>query len=185
MNTKYKNKLNDLCSVSSGVYLREPEGNEICYLQISDINNKDICAKSKRIAYRPELEGYFVRSGDILMVSKGMSYVCRLFDGKEPSIASTSFLVLHVVSNNVFPEYLCWYLNHPNTVKAIRARQEVTGTLMIRKTDIESLVVPIPENEEQKKIVELAKLSLRESSILTAIAERKQALVNQIIYNTL
>ena len=185
MITNYKNKLRKICAISTGVYLREPEGNEVCYLQISDVNNEDICAKSKHIAYRPELSGYILKEGDLLMVSKGMAYACKLFEGKEPSIASTSFLVLHVTSPQVMPEYLCWFLNHPNTIRIIRARQEVSGTLMIRKIDIENIEVPIPEIMEQSRIVELAKLSRREGKLMAAIAERKQTLMNQIIYNTL
>lgn len=185
MNTKNKNTLKNICTISTGVYLRELEGDDVCYLQISDIANRNICAKSKRIAYRPGLEGYFVRENDLLMVSKGMAYACRVFDGREPSIASTSFLVLRITHPMILPDYLCWFLNHPNTVKAIKARQEVSGTLMIRKTDIENLEVLIPEVEDQKKIVAMDELSRREAILMKTIAERKQALMNQILYKVL
>lgn len=185
MNTKNKNILKNICAISTGVYLRELEGDDVCYLQISDIANRNICAKSKRIAYRPGLEGYFVRKNDLLMVSKGMAYACRVFNGMVPSIASTSFLVLRITHPMVLPDYLCWFLNHPNTVNTIRARQEGTGTLMIRKSDIESLEVPIPEIEDQKKIVAMDMLSRREVFLMKTIAERKQTLMNQILYKVL
>ncbi|MBQ3788508.1 MAG: restriction endonuclease subunit S [Bacteroidales bacterium] len=185
MNTKNKKILSDICTISTGVYLREPEGNDVCYLQISDIANKDICAKSKKFAYRPGLNNYLVRANDLLMVSKGVAYACRVFDGQEPSIASTSFLVLRIAHPMILPDYLCWFLNHPNTVKSIRARQEGTGTLMIRKSDIESLEVPIPEIEDQKKIVAIDMLSRREVFLMKTIAERKQTLMDQILYKVL
>ena len=102
-----------------------------------------------------------------------------------PSIASTSFLVLRITHPMILPDYLCWFLNHPNTVKAIKARQEVSGTLMIRKTDIENLEVLIPEVEDQKKIVAMDELSRREAILMKTIAERKQALINEILYKVL
>lgn len=185
MITETRGRLNDICIINSGVYLREPGGMDICYLLASDIYEDEICSRSKRIASRPQLGGYLLQRGDLLMVSKGTSFKCRVFDSQQPAIASTSFLTLRIANKNILPEYLCWFLNHPHTVREIRSRQEMASTPMIRKTDVEDILVPIPALDKQRTIIVLSNLSHREASLMKSITDRRQLLMNQIIYNTL
>lgn len=185
MITNEQYKLGDICTITSGVYLREPTVNDICYLQVSDLYEESLCKKSKKIAYRPQLEGHLLQQGDLLLVCKGSSFNCAVFDCAQRAIASTSFLVLRITRDDITPEFLCWFLNHPHTVSLIRGRQEGSGTPMIRKTDIKDLFVPIPDIERQKKIVKLSELSRRETLILKKIADHKETLMNMILHKTL
>ena len=178
-------KLNDICTINSGVYLREPNGIDICYLQASDINEDEICSRSKRIVFRPQLNGYLLQQGDLLLVSKGSSFKCRVFDSQQPTIASTSFLTIRIMRKDILPEYLCWFLNHPHTVTDIRSRQEVASTPMIRKADIEDISVPIPTIDKQQSIIQLSALSQREAYLMKTLADRRQSLMNKILYNTI
>lgn len=185
MITRNDCKLSSICVISSGVYLREPVGTDVFYLQASDIYEEDICSRSKRILYRPQLDGYMLQKGDVLLVNKGTTFKCRVFNGLLPTIASTSFLTFRIKRNDVLPEYLCWFLNHPHTVREIRSRQEMASTPMIRKTDVEDILVPIPALDKQRTIIVLSNLSQREASLMKSITDRRQSLMNQILYNTL
>lgn len=185
MFTGTKAKLCDICTISSGAYLHEPAGNEVCYLQVSDLYNESFCDKSKRIAYRPQLDGYLLQRGDVLLVCKGASFKCRVYDCEHWAIASTSFLVLRITCSHILPEYLCWYLNHPRTVEIIHSRQEGSGTPMIRKADIEDLLISIPDLERQSEIIRLSELSQRETELMKEITTRKELLMNHILYKAL
>ena len=178
-------KLSDVCTINSGVYLREPSGTDVCYLQVSDVYEADICSRSKRIVYRPQLDGYMLQQGDLLLVSKGTSFKCRVFDCTLPVIASTSFLILRILQKDILPQYLCWFLNNPRTVTNIRSHQELTVTPMIRKTDIEDIMVPVPTLDRQQTIIQISTLSQREDFLMRTLADRRQILMNQILYNTL
>ena len=178
-------KLRSICAISSGVYLREPVGTDVFYLQASDIYEDNICGRGKQIAYRQQLDGYLLQKGDLLLVNKGTIFKCRVFDSPQPAIASTSFLTLRIMRKDIIPEYLCWFLNHPHTVTNIRSRQEIASTPMIRKTDIEDIIVPIPALDKQQTIVLLSSLSQKEAILMKSITDRRQLLMNQILYNTL
>jgi restriction endonuclease S subunit len=80
---------------------------------------------------------------------------------------------------------LCWYLNHPKVIAAIKTAQAGTGTPLIHKPTLEKLEIIIPDLDTQKRIVELSSLQKREKEILEAIAEKRMQITNQILINEL
>ena len=67
----------------------------------------------------------------------------------------------------------------------IKTQQVGTGTPLIHKQVIEDFEIPIPDLETQQRIVELAKLQVREKELYLAIAEKRQLITNQLIMNKL
>ena len=80
---------------------------------------------------------------------------------------------------------MCWYLNHPSVVAAVKKEQTGSGTPLIHKPTLENLEIVIPDQKTQWHIVELSSLQKREKALLEAIAEKRMQITNQILINEL
>lgn len=171
--------------IQSGVFLpTAPEG-EIAYLQIKDLLAETPEKAASRIPYSQKLEKHFLQKGDVLFAGKGTSNHCRVVDFEVPAIASTTFYIIRIFYDDILPDYLCWYLNQPQTLAIVKAGQVGTGTPLVRKQILENLEITIPDLRTQQQIVELAKLQQKEKELLKAIAEKHEQLTNQLIMNKL
>ena len=79
------------------------------------------------------------------------------------------------------PEYICWYLNHPEVSTLIKAQQTGSSTLLLHKSILENLKIPIPDLNTQKKIVKISKLQQKEQELMKSIAEKRALITNQIL----
>lgn len=144
-----------------------------------------IGAAATRIEQHPRLANYMLRKGDLLFAGKGTTYLCKEFDSDIQAIPSTTLYAIRPHLDIITPEYLCWYLNHPNVIATIKTTQVGTGTPMIHKSTLENLEIIVPSKEIQNHIVALANLQQRENKIIKEIAEKKMQITNQILLNIL
>lgn len=184
-NTKKKVRLQNIAELTSGVYLKASPAGKIAYLQVKDLLMTSPETTATRIEYIPKLNNYLLKKGDLLFAGKGTTYLCKVFDLNIPAVFSTTLYSIRLRSNLVSPEYLCWYLNHPSVVAAVKTAQAGTGTPLIHKPTLENLEIIIPDYETQQRIVELSYLQKREKEILEAIAEKRMQVTNQILINEL
>lgn len=183
--TKEKARLQDVAEVLSGVYLKSSPNGEIACLQVKDLLMPSPETTATRIDYVPKLDNYMLKKGDILFAGKGTTYLCIVFDLDLPAVPSTTLYSIRLHSSIISPDYLCWYLNHPSVVAAIKTAQAGTGTPLIHKPTLENLEIVIPDQNTQRLIVELSTLQKREKEILEAIAEKRMQVTNQILINEL
>lgn len=183
--TKEKVRLQEVAEILSGVYLKSSPNGEIACLQVKDLLMPSPETTATRIDYVPKLDNYLLKKGDILFAGKGTTYLCVVFDLDLPAVPSTTLYSIRLHSNIISPDYLCWYLNHPSVVAAIKTAQAGTGTPLIHKPTLENLEIIIPDQETQRLIVELSTLQKREKEILEAIAEKRMQVTNQILINEL
>ena len=184
-NTKKKVRLQSIAELTSGVYLKGSPAGKIAYLQVKDLLMPSPETTATRIEYIPKLDNYLLKKGDLLFAGKGTTYLCKVFDLNIPAVLSTTLYSIRLRSNLISPEYLCWYLNHPSVVAAVKTAQAGTGTPLIHKPTLENLEIIIPDYETQQRIVELSYLQKREKEILEAIAEKRMQITNQILINKL
>ena len=184
-NTKKKVRLQNIAELTSGVYLKASPAGKIAYLKVKDLLMTSPETTATRIEYIPKLNNYLLKKGDLLFAGKGTTYLCKVFDLNIPAVFSTTLYSIRLRSNLVSPEYLCWYLNHPSVVAAVKTAQAGTGTPLIHKPTLENLEIIIPDYETQQRIVELSYLQKREKEILEAIAEKRMQVTNQILINEL
>ena len=184
-NTKKKVRLQNIAELTSGVYLKASPAGKIAYLQVKDLLMTSPETTATRIEYIPKLNNYLLKKGDLLFAGKGTTYLCKVFDLNIPAVFSTTLYSIRLRSNLISPEYLCWYLNHPSVVAAVKTAQAGTGTPLIHKPTLENLEIIIPDYETQQRIVELSYLQKREKEILEAIAEKRMQVTNQILINEL
>jgi restriction endonuclease S subunit len=184
-NTKKKVRLGGVAKILSGVYVKENPTGEIAYLQVKDLLMSSPETTAPRVEYTSKLDSYFLKKGDLLFAGKGTTYLCKVFNLDIPAVPSTTLYAIRLQSNIVSPEYLCWYLNHPSVVAAIKTKQAGTGTPLIHKPALENLEIIIPNQETQRLIVKLSSLQKREKEILEAIAEKRMQITNQLLINEL
>ena len=183
--TKNKVRLRDVAEILSGVYLKSSPNGEIACLQVKDLLMPSPETTATRIDYVPKLDNYLLKKGDILFAGKGTTYLCVVFNLDLPAVPSTTLYLIRLHSSIISPDYLCWYLNHPSVVAAIKTAQAGTGTPLIHKPTLENLEIIIPDQDTQRLIVELSTLQKREKKILEAIAEKRMQVTNQILINEL
>ena len=184
-NTINNVKLKNIAELYSGVYLKGSPMGKIACLQVKDLLMSFPDTTATYIEYVPKLDNYLLKKGDLLFAGKGTTYLCVVFDFNFPAVPSTTLYSIKLRSDIISPEYLCWYLNHPSVVAAIKTAQAGTGTPIIHKPTLENLEIIVPDHDTQRRIVELSSLQKREKEILEAIAEKRMQITNQILINEL
>lgn len=185
IDTSIKKKVSEIAEVASGVYLQAEPYGEVAYLQIKDLLSESPEKTASKVTLSPKNERYLLEKGDLLFAGKGTTHLCKVFDLDFPAIASTTLYIIRLTSKEALPDYLCWYLNQPSVMAAMKAQQVGTGTPLIRKQVVEDFEIPVPEIDTQRQIVELDKLQTREKELYQAIAEKREQLTNQLIMNKL
>ena len=173
-------KLKDIANILSGVYLRPSPTGNIVYLQASDLQALPLVT-TLRVDFVPKLSRYMLQQGDILFAGKGTRYLCQTFNLNIQAVPSTTLYIIRPDQKQVLPEYLCWFLNLPQTETAIKATQVGSSIPMIPKSALEELEVPVPDLATQSHILKIASLQQREQHLLAAIAEKRVQVTNQIL----
>lgn len=113
-----RKKLKDILLIKSGVFAKSDTNPDLFYIQSTDFDKQrnwnqalnPILTKSAKFAH------HILNIGDILFAAKGRDFFAIVYDGMfQPAVASTTFLVLQVQSNVIKPDFVAWYLNHPQT----------------------------------------------------------------------
>ena len=64
---------------------------------------------------------YWLRKNDLLFAAKGASNYCFLYDGVvEKMVASSSFIIIRIISKDILPEFLCCFLNTPSVLNKLK-----------------------------------------------------------------
>ncbi len=122
----------------------------------------------------------FTEINDILVGSKGnptIGYVER----DEKILVSSSMYIIRVTDKTVLPKYLAIYLNSLNGQRELN-KITLGGYIKgISKTNLETLVVPIPSKEIQEKIISLHDNIVKQKRLLG----RKSEINREILDYTL
>ena len=180
-----KVKLKDISKVLSGVYLRPSPSGEIAYLQVSDLQVSPSEKSTLKVDFVPKLSQYLLQKGDILFAGKGTKYLCQTFNLDIQAVPSTTLYIIRPDGDHVQSEYLCWFLNLPQTESVVRAAQVGSSMPLIRKSSLEELEIPVPDLSTQFRMWEIAALQQREQQLLTAIAEKRVQITNQLLYKSI
>ena len=169
----------------SGVYLRPSPSGEIAYLQVSDLQVSPSEKSTLKVDFVPKLSQYLLQKGDILFAGKGTKYLCQTFNLDIQAVPSTTLYIIRPDRERVLPEYLCWFLNLPQTESVVRATQVGSSMPLIHKSSLEELEIPIPDLSTQFRVLQVAALQQQEQQLLTTIAEKRVQVTNQLLYKSL
>ena len=121
---------------------------------------------------------HFVRSGDVLLRSRGTSVAAWAVseDLREAAIALSPLYILRPTPERLNAGYLAWFLMRP-AAQAHFARESVGSNLkMIRKSAIESLTIELPPLHVQDAVGSAAELARRELDLETRLAHLRKDL---------
>jgi len=151
----------------------------IAVVQMKDIDDADLLhiEQAARVHLSDVKEHHLIRVGDLVFRSRGRTNSVALVSGDVgPAVVSAPMLLIR--PSKVLPAYLRWYINLPTTQAELAAKAEGTSVRMISKAALGEIEVPLPANQVQEQIVQLATLSDREFAILQQIAQMRKKLMD-------
>lgn len=183
-----KARLSHIASVQSGIYSKPVLSGTIRYLQARnfDLQRRFDDTVKSNILSDGKIERHLLREGDILVATKGYDHFAAMYTGEiGQAVASTIFLVARLQTDEVMPEYLMWFINHPRTQALLSGSSKGTSLLSITKADVQNLEVPVPSVDIQKTVLEIERLRQQEIRIKQRIEELHELSVQHQILNAI
>ena len=182
--------LKDLVTVQTGYSFRSrldtSERGNVAVIQMKDLrddNNTVDCKNLVRIDMDRVKEHHLARKGDLVFRSRGLVTTSAVLL-EDPGRAVVAAPLLRIRINDydrVLPEYLNWYIGQREVQLFLDSRAKGTFQKMIGKEAIEDIEVFLPVLEKQKCIVELAKLSGHEQTLLHELAEKRDQYISTVL----
>lgn len=189
-----RKKLIDLASIHLGYSFRsriinEKEGS-ISVIQMKDVSEKNILSNQSqnfsKILSDDIKEHHLVQRNDIIFRSRGTSTTAAIIS-EDIGVATVAapLLKIRVASDQIIPEYLCWYINNRLSQAFFASRAKGTFQKMITKNSLEELEINLPSLEKQKVIIDLARLEGKEESLLKRLADKRKYYLEEQLLNAI
>ncbi|WP_426482225.1 restriction endonuclease subunit S [Chryseobacterium sp. R2ACT005] len=194
MNKKFK--LSDIVNIRSGMVVPKTVNNDedqltdayVRMIGTSDYSDDGVLRKDleANVLIKPAIEKNFLQENEILFNSKGRRFFAARFQNEYSyTIASASFLVLTIASPEVLPEFLVWYLNHPDTLKIFDSKMNTQVMPSITKQELGELDIIIPNFATQKQIINLDSLKKEQIALQKRLIVLKENFINTVTYKKL
>jgi restriction endonuclease S subunit len=183
-----KTLIKDITNIQTGLFAKPSDKGEVVHLQAKhfDENGKLQGELHPDLLANSISEKHLLKDGDVLFAAKGTKNFAAVYESQNPAaVASTSFFVLRPSNDNILPEYLSWFLNHPETQKLIKDKARGTAIPSIRKTALEDLEILIPSLEKQRTVIQLSALVQKENELRISILQQRKQLIEQQIINAI
>lgn len=183
-----KTTLGHIATIQTGIFAKQVANGEIAYLQVRhfDESGELVSLLHPDLKADEVSEKHLLQAGDVLFAAKGTKNFATVFERHNPaSVASTSFFVLRLQDNSVLPEYLAWYINHPNSQSFLKGQARGTSIPSISKSMLEMLEISVPSVNTQQLILKITKLRNRESKLIRQIETLREKQIQQQIINSL
>lgn len=185
-----KIKLRQIAKLQPGKYVKpsEDESSEKAYL----LGIRDFDDNLEHIGAAVEVDKEVVRSKYILQ-KDNVLFSCRMqFNAfylpsnlSKTYVASSSFMLIKPDLKKVLPEYLIWFLNHPNTQNIFSSLSQATGRVSyINAGKLEEIELDLPDLITQKQIIDLYRLQRKEKQLTRKLLDKKEQYIQQILFNT-
>lgn len=183
-------KLKDIVELQPGVYLKPLEGNSKSVAHLLGLRdfdeNLDYLNSSTEVDKKEVKEKYIINGNDILFSSRMQFNAFYLPKDKSKTfVASSSFIILKPNLKKVVPDYLMWFLNHPNTQHTFSSLSQATSRVpYISTKKLQEIELDLPNLSTQKQIADIHQLQRREKQLTHALLEKKEQYIQHILLNT-
>lgn len=181
-------KIKELVDIRFGVNGKATNEGGIPYIQGKDFNglsqfkNEEIYLTKKDMITDKDI----LKKDDILFAGKGSRNYAVVWNGEiSESVASSTFYVLTLRAKDILPEFLAWYLNSDRVQSFLRLIAKGATISNIPKKELQEIKINVPSFEEQRKIVEVDKLRLKEQILMRQLAKNRDLLVRKLLSNKL
>lgn len=133
---------------------------------------------------------YLVQKGNILLQARGNNHTAvMVHQDLEQTVASNSFYIIkHIDSTRILPEFLAWWLNQPQSQNYFVTEQGLSTIPFLSIRSIQKTKIFLPPLSIQADISALMDLWGREQKLTKQILNNKeiliQALANRQVLNT-
>lgn len=184
-----KVEIKQLATVQMGYSFRsrlEVSGNgDVAVIQMKDLlpDNTVDCNELIRIDMESVKEHHLARRGDLIFRSRGyVTTAAVLLGDPGKAVVAAPLLRIRITKpDEILPEYLNWYISQQDAQRYFTSRQGGTSGNMVSRKQLEEMPVEVPPLEQQKNIVELASLSVREQVLLRSLAEKREQYVSTVL----
>jgi restriction endonuclease S subunit len=187
-----KIKLNNVCSIQSGIYVKPDFAAEVVYLQANNFDENGLLTSSliPNLKLSDQTQRHLLKPGDVLFAAKGTKNFAAIYEKQNGlCVASSTFLVLrvnkHGSKNSILPEFLAWYLNNRVTQTKLKAMAIGSALPSISKATISELEISVPSVQKQNTILKIDALRKLERSIQQQLVEIREDYIQQLLQNTL
>jgi hypothetical protein len=179
-------KLKDISDIHSGYITRgkieaSVDGSHYL-LQAKDVDAEHLSYRADDlIRFNPTLSrtDRCLEKGDLLFMARGAhNFTILLGELPEPTVAAACFFIVRIYHPQVFPGYLCWYLNQA-PVERYLVQYSGRGVHMpvVRRAVLENIQVPLPAMATQRKIADMNTLMLKEMDLLQQLGKKRRELI--------
>jgi len=138
---------------------------------------------------RTELPGQkapdWVEVGDLLVIARGSRYYAAFVDYVPgPTVCGPHLFQIRLKpGGKVLPGFLAWQMNQAPLQRVLRKAAQGSGQLSISRTELEALPISVPPLPDQEKIVQLARLALRERDLFTSLIRNRERQLETLATN--
>ena len=184
-----KLKIKQLATVQMGYSFRSrleaSRGGKVAVIQMKDLlqDNTVGCKKLVKIEMETVKEHHLAQKGDLVFRSRGqITTAAILLEDPGKAVVAAPLLRIRIAKpDKILPEYLNWYISQRDAQIFLASRAKGTVQKMISKQTVEDMEVYLPTLEKQQHIVDLAKLSARERTILGTLSEKRDQYISTLL----
>jgi restriction endonuclease S subunit len=180
-----KKKLKHIASIQMGYPFRTglewTEDGNFQVIQMKDIddNSRLDAGDLATVDLADVKDRYRVRQDDVLFRSRGRLNTATLVDiNVGDVVAAAPLLVIRADGDEVLPEYLAWWINHPKSQAYLNRQASGTASRMINKKAVAEMMIEVPPLARQERIAAVARLADREQNLLRRLAEKRKMYVD-------
>jgi len=127
---------------------------------------------------------YISKVGDIVVRLREPNIAAYINDKSAGLVIPSLMSIIRVEDSNIDNEFLAYYLNSMSIRQSLKQKIKGTTIPMIKTKDLESLDIVLPSLEEQKKVVEVLKLTEKETKLLEQLKKQKE-IFGQAVLDTI
>lgn len=177
-------KLKDVASIQFGFYGQPSKNGTIPYLQAKHFNDfgQSTGINDTFLEEDAKTQANLLQDGDILFAAKGFRFFAKLYNENEgKAIASSIFFILRPDIKQVVPGYLVSLLNLPKNI--LHFQQSGAGSTIpsIRKSELADFTFNLIPMDQQRQVVKLQDLYLRDIGLSENVIKEKQKLFQTTI----
>ena len=155
-------------------------------LQPSDITENGLVAwpTLRVVPVMRDWHRYAVREGDVLLPLRSMRLTATVArDVPGDVIALGHWALLSTDAGTLTPDYLAWYLNHPETAQKIRSLAKGSNLQFLSLSAIRSFQIEAPSVSVQGRIVRVHECHERAKRLELELSEARQRLIDAATIN--
>lgn len=183
-----QSKLQDIADIQAGFSFRKgitsKKDSEFQVIQIQDIGNDgevltEDLTRTEPDNFKPE---HFVQQSDVLFATRGANRRAAFVTEKIPdTIFVAQILSLRNIREDIIPAYLAWYLNQTPAQNYFEANASGSYIQNIKIDVLKNLEISIPPLEDQRRILEIHRLRIRERELVEEIQMKRDQITEQTL----